>query len=233
MKTLLILSFVMGMICVLLGIFLKKYPQYMSGYDKDNPPSAEQMTRLKYGFITAGILTVMGILFSFIFFESLPLMAAFLFTPIFLAAVYSVVLLKPKGWKIIASFITAILVGVFVLIGYSIQEPEVSVEGSSLKISGFYGETIPLDKIRAVSMMDSMPQIGFKTNGFGLGEVRKGYFKIAGMGTVKLILTTETKPLVRIDLDGNVLIFNTDDSTKTKRIYQTIRQAVEEKDISR
>lgn len=57
--------------------------------------------------------------------------------------------------------------GILGLVSYiGIQPNEVSISDNRLYISGFYGVKWPLDEITKVELVDTIPNIQVRTNGF-------------------------------------------------------------------
>lgn len=98
---------------------------------------------------------------------------------------------------------------VVVLFIYGLNENKLFLNESKIRISGMYGETINHGDIVAVELIDSMPKIKFKSNGFAIGEIHKGYFKTNEGERVKLILNSNQKPLIVFyKLNGEKLFFS-------------------------
>lgn len=84
---------------------------------------------------------------------------------------------------------------------------------ASLRISGMYGETISLSEIQSFALIDTLPKITFRENGFAMGRISKGYFRTADKERVKLILNTKTPPYILIT------------KTNGRKIYYSARNA--------
>lgn len=132
--------------------------------------------------------------------------------------------IKKSNTIIIAStVIFTLLIVVFLFL--SSQEPSVLIENNNVKITGLYGESIPIDNIEEFSLSESIPSIIFRSNGLGLGKIKKGYFKAEGLGTVKLFLQNSKKPYIHlIDKTGNHYFINMKEPDKTSDTYSFIRK---------
>lgn len=76
------------------------------------------------------------------------------------------------------------------------------IQADALRIGGIYGETLPRSSLRSVQLVDTLPHIKWKTNGFATGSAKKGYFRTRDGHTVKLMLNRSEAPyllLTRID----------------------------------
>ena len=118
-------------------------------------------------------------------------------------------------------FFVVIIVVIPVL--YFSAETKVTVENRNIQISGIYGQTIPFDNIEEVNLLDTMPEIVRRTNGYSFLSVKKGYFKTGGGRTVKLFLHSSEPPYLRVsDKSGESVFINYKDSGLTERVYGEI-----------
>lgn len=92
--------------------------------------------------------------------------------------------------------ISLLLIGTIFISG--IAEGRIEISGDKLEIGGMYGESIGLKEIKTFTLIDELPGIRMRKNGFALGDTRKGYFKTDDGETVKLLLNSSIKPLIMI-----------------------------------
>lgn len=122
-----------------------------------------------------------------------------------------------------------ILVGVLVFLVYLFSatknEAEVVVNGTSFEVKGMYGGTFSLKDISSIELKDTMPAVGAKTNGSGLGETMKGYFKVEGLGECLLFIDADNGPYLFITVGGKHIIMSYKDGEKTKQVYQELLDA--------
>jgi hypothetical protein len=77
-----------------------------------------------------------------------------------------------------------------------------------LEISGPYGEKIRMTDIASVAVVDSLPDVKLKKNGFALGRIAKGFFLLENGETIKLLLDGKGGPYLRImRITGEALYF--------------------------
>ncbi|MGB5243180.1 MAG: DUF3784 domain-containing protein [Lutimonas sp.] len=138
---------------------------------------------------------------------------------------------NPSGFKRIAS-VLVILVSlglVIYLMFEGNQEHDLIITADSVQVKGMYGEQIYFDDIAAVKLLDQLPEISKKSNGFAMGSVRKGYFKTAGNEKVKLLLHGDQLPLIFIQkTDGNKFYFSSK-SSDNRSLYQILEKQVKPK----
>lgn len=83
------------------------------------------------------------------------------------------------------------------VVWYQGRHMEVVVSNEGLRVrSGFYSVSIPLQQIREVIVADSLPRITRRTNGYAVGDVRRGHFRLDSLGDAMLFLTLRHPPYV-------------------------------------
>ena len=87
----------------------------------------------------------------------------------------------------------------------------------------YYRESIPLDQISHVQLIEATPKIKLRTNGIAIGEIKKGYFSTDTLGNIKLIVHKDKKPFLHIETENKRhIIINFRDPNKTLDIYNSI-----------
>lgn len=124
----------------------------------------------------------------------------------------------------------ALLIGIILLVagllwlGY--KENKFIIQNNTLTITGIYGETIPVSQIRSTALVDEIPKISLKTNGFALGNASKGYFKTKSGERVKLLLNKKQAPYLLLVTNEGRKIYYSSDSARTKRSYTELLSVV-------
>lgn len=109
----------------------------------------------------------------------------------------------------------------------STQDLDVTVAEGRLKISGSYGETIPLDSISTVMLVDKMPYIERRTNGYSFNGVALGRFETADGRSLTLHSYSGDGPFVRVVTRGGRHVYlNSRDSGLTRKAYALIRSGL-------
>lgn len=222
MKTLLslIIPYILGAIFITIGFLSRKYPQLIAGYDKKKPLSQDTIELIKNSLIIAGLTTIVGCT-VFGFLNWFFLFYIFLIAPSFAAPIFFGI--KTKSSTITVVFLSVILVLIIAFGYYSLQEPMITTDNDKATISGLYGETLLLNDIKQIDLTDSIPRIGIRTNGFSLGEVKKGYFRLEGVNNVKLFLSSDQPPFIIIKTTDRILILNHKEPSSTKADYENIK----------
>lgn len=128
---------------------------------------------------------------------------------------------------VVVLLLVLISLGIGVALYNSGQPAEFSIQGGSLEISGMYGQTIPLDAINNVELLDTMPQITRKNNGLDVAYVRKGRFSLAGQGQAILNVNISKPPFIRLDTDSGLFFINGGTSEQTQELYHDILEQLD------
>jgi len=92
--------------------------------------------------------------------------------------------------------LVSILVFIIRLIAYGFKENKLIFDSQKIEFKGNYGEILQNEQIKSIEIENELPKIILKTNGFALGEIRKGYFKTENGEVIKLILNSTQKPYI-------------------------------------
>ena len=125
-------------------------------------------------------------------------------------------------------------IGVWILVGtlifvvglleYGFTENRITFDSEHIEFKGSYGEIIPKSDIQTIELVDELPKIAMKTNGFALGTINKGYFRTKSGEKVKLILNSENKPIILLTkTDGKKIYYSAKDRSN-KEIMDEIRE---------
>jgi Domain of unknown function (DUF3784) len=118
-----------------------------------------------------------------------------------------------------------LMVAVFALIGglsfIGYQKNELIVSKNSFQITGMYGDTWKRDKIETVELLDEMPEVTWKINGFGLSTKAKGVFKVKGYGRSLLFIEKES-PYIYVSVDDQHLFINGGSPEETRLWYEEL-----------
>lgn len=124
------------------------------------------------------------------------------------------------------------LVATLAFLGYlfvqGLGEDKLLVGDNAIILEGSYGAELQAGDIRNVSLVDNLPPIAMKSNGFALGAIRKGYFRTRDGETVKLILNSNQMPCIQITLTTGEKIYYTAADVAAETVYDQIRGAFPE-----
>lgn len=125
---------------------------------------------------------------------------------------------------------TVILVGtlLFVLgiLVYGLNNNELSFDSEKIVFEGSYGETLTTSQIQSIELVDRLPNISIRTNGFSLGTIRKGYFKTRNGETVKLILNSDNTPILLLTKNDGQKIYYSAKDRSNANLVEEIRKVM-------
>ena len=111
---------------------------------------------------------------------------------------------------------------VAILMIFSSQPTKVSFLEEGLQVHGMYGEIYAWESIDEIVLMETLPNIEWRTNGSALGSHLKGNFITTEFGAVKLFVNERKAPFVYLQSNGKIAIFNLADAEKTEDVYEEI-----------
>lgn len=228
-----------SLLFVVLGILIKYFKWYwlISGYNTMSPEKKKNVDAQGLGkFIGNSMFVIAGIFLLGVFINSMGyvwgiaaasvLMVLYIICILIAAQKYDHNKKAPKDRVILIVVITflVMVLGSTAALMYSGSRPvQVEITSEHVGIKGAYGITIPVSRIRDISLKDSMPEVLAKTNGFNAGGVLKGNFRVEDLGDVKLFVQSEEGRYVYIvTADGNTVIINYRDEQLTRELYEKL-----------
>jgi hypothetical protein len=133
---------------------------------------------------------------------------------------------KGKGSNIGIGILIAALIFILALMALGTRENEMRISNEKITIDGMYGEEIAVSGILSVCLVDSLPLITLRTNGFGLGNIRKGYFMTSNGIDVKLIMNSGNNPCILITKNSGEEIFYSAREIPNKTIFAEIQKKI-------
>jgi hypothetical protein len=124
------------------------------------------------------------------------------------------------------AIIILIIVAVFIFGSnyYDSLPTKINMKETQFEINGAYGFSINYSDISAIDTISQMPHIETRTNGFALGKVCKGYFRLTDIGSASLFINFGVSPFVRLVLkNGRVIFFNIKDRQSTIETFEKIK----------
>ncbi|MGP4060689.1 DUF3784 domain-containing protein [Halobacillus sp. H74] len=103
------------------------------------------------------------------------------------------------------------------------MENEVIITEESFEVSGMYGVEWPMEEITSVELLDTMPEIIVKTNGFAAAGQLKGRFRLEDpYNGILLFVQKNEGPFLYVSSKDDHLILSRDESSRTKEIYESL-----------
>lgn len=233
----------------LMGLAVHRFKWYflISGYNTMNKEKkanvdVESLGKLMgmYGYLNGLVFLIVGILYGL----NIKISGALAFGFFIISTVYLLVkaqkydhnlfdeegkFKKSAKKELIIPLVIAgvVLIGVSILMVFSLKPTKISYLEEGLEIHGMYGETYAWEEIESFELLESLPKIEMRTNGSAVGSHLKGYFRTTEYGKVKLFVNAKTPPYVYFSVEGNKVIFNLDDSQMTEEAYNEILDRID------
>lgn len=252
----LILGLIPVMLLLLSGIAIKYHKAYwlISGYNKMSEEKKKNVDIKNMGEFIANILFIMSgtiLIASLLMFLNQTLASVFMYWLLIPVSIYLVIRVQiydgnkkelddttqtvPKVIIGVTVSSLALIMAVFGTLIYLSNKPaEYFIQNDTLRISGQYGEDINFSDIIGITLEKQIPEIEFRANGFSLGNIMKGDFKLKDIGHADLFLDdTENPPFIFIKLNDGLLILNTDKSAATKELYDKLLESWKQNNVSK
>lgn len=232
------MNYIIGLFLILTGFLVKLFPNLIAGYntmpkeEKANVDVKGLSSHLRNGMLIIGLLVMLAPpLFNWLGFPSIANLSMF-FT-IFGGVILTVITAqkfnhnKPnksslKGNWVVIPVISAAILFTFGLIVYASFSTKIEIGNENLKITGIYSTEIEISSIETVELVESLPRITLKTNGFNFGKILKGNFKTEEYGVVKLYLESFDEPSLLIVYDDGKRVYINLKKFDSKEAYKAI-----------
>jgi len=132
---------------------------------------------------------------------------------------------KDAGWsrrvRVIGGGIAALVIVSIAWMFYAhTQPPSIELSGEHFEVaSGLYSAEIPLAAVRSVTLVDELPRIAMRTNGFAAGGTLRGYFRLEEWGRGRLFINRRTPPYVVVRTADSFVVVNFEDGARTRELY--------------
>ncbi|MCX6213303.1 DUF3784 domain-containing protein [Spirosoma sp.] len=91
------------------------------------------------------------------------------------------------------------------------KSSELKLNGQTLEITGSYGFTLNKPEIYQQGLVDQLPLIAYKANGFAAGDYAKGRFKTKDGRTIWLFVNKKSRPFLLIKSTKGDIYYNHDE----------------------
>lgn len=133
----------------------------------------------------------------------------------------------PRKLAIVLSIVlgVAVLVGVGVMLAVESRPPRITNGPTSLRVdSAMYDDEIADAEIEQVTLLDTLPPIRSRTNGFALGSLLRGSFELADGRKARIYVDADAPPFVEVRHSDGLLIFNAERADDTRSICAALRE---------
>ena len=219
----------------IVSLFAQKHPNIIAGFKWSNTPEGieldKQWLKIFYRIMTlASIITLIGSLFGillksdilFILFLSLPS----LFSSIYIATLRS----KMPTTKVKHNNRRkSIMIALSIIVLFSIpifypyyKDLNVILKSDHIEITGIYGTNIEYDSIAQIQLLNSLPHISYRSNGYSIGPVNLGNFKEVNGNMLKLFTHSDSCFIYIKNKNDTVYYMSKKRYNDTKILYQNI-----------
>lgn len=125
---------------------------------------------------------------------------------------------------------TYVIVIIALLLVYvvSSRENTVQLETDRLTIKGIYGTVVSLGDITDIRLLESLPTVERRTNGISLGTIQKGFYRLTGYPSARLLIHDTKEQILMIETGTTAIFINFKDPAKTISLYTQVAAAISE-----
>lgn len=106
-------------------------------------------------------------------------------------------------------------------------EHKVVMDAENLIINTVFGIEQKLADIEDVKLLEAIPKIKAKTNGFDIKDIRRGEFNLEDLGDGRLYIHLESKLFVWIKTSDSYIIINFTNEGSTRELYEGLQEYLE------
>jgi hypothetical protein len=101
------------------------------------------------------------------------------------------------------------------------EASELVLKDNVLEIKGSFGVTLTKQEIVDQKLLNELPEISYKSNGFAAGDYAKGSFKLKNGKEVKLYVNKNVSPIILLNTSKGDVYYNSDKGSGSE-IYKKI-----------
>ncbi len=104
------------------------------------------------------------------------------------------------------------------------QPPSIDVSNLRFEVgTGLHSADVPLAEIQSVTLVNELPRVLTRTNGFSSGRVLRGNFVLEQWGRGKLFINRNSPPYVVVRTRDSFVVVGFADATRTRDLYDQLR----------
>ncbi|EEH97491.1 MULTISPECIES: DUF3784 domain-containing protein [Clostridium] len=224
------------LIFIVLGVAISKYKCYwlISGYNTQSKEEkarvdiekvAKHMGRMCY--LIAFIIFIGAIVSDYFEISIIP----FVIILIIIIFGYLIYLQRfDHNKKSKAEIIVMIVIGfitfsiLIITFSFGNEPNDLIIKDEAIVIDGSYGTTLKRKDIKSIELVDDIPEIGIRSNGYSDGGViKKGDFKLKSGEKVKLYIQSNKGPYIKISTINFDVYINYKDVSLTKQSFNNLK----------
>ncbi len=121
------------------------------------------------------------------------------------------------------SFMFIVFMAIVAMFFYSLQDNQIEINDNIVKIKGDYGMDLKTNEIKSIELVNELPEISIKTNGFALQTIKKGNFKTKNGENVKLLINSVKQPIIYITTNTNQKIYYSSKDNSNQKIFDQLK----------
>jgi len=128
---------------------------------------------------------------------------------------------------VIFLLVITVMVGSMLFIGS--REPKIVIDNNYITVQRMYSTKIAREEVLSVELRETMPKVLNKENGFDLGNILRGRFKLEGFGSTMIYVHKDKSPFIFIKTQNSVVIINSRNKDMTEELYNKLRSELANK----
>jgi hypothetical protein len=130
-----------------------------------------------------------------------------------------------KSLNFIIGGVVLFIIVLFTL--YGNMETKITMKNDTIEIGGMYGGLINYGEIAEIDTLTWIPKIEFKSNGYSFASIRKGYFRIKGIGEAMVFADCSVTPMIKLTLKNQEVYFlNFKKRQSTINLYEDLKTKI-------
>ncbi len=129
---------------------------------------------------------------------------------------------RKRGYWITGSIALLVVGGITALTVYAFIPNQVTITEGHLEISGMYGGEWTQEEIQEVTLLEEMPPVNVRVNGFAMTNLSKGKFRVEGYGTALLFLRGDARPVLYVSTEDEEIFMNGEDEGQVRGWYEEL-----------
>jgi len=135
---------------------------------------------------------------------------------------------KTRPWVrwVVAAVVLAVAALAILPVVVQMRPPVVTVRAHGFEVkSPFYGQGYRAEDVTSIELLDRLPVVEARTNGFSGSGLLRGWFRVRGLGEGKLFLDVGNAPWILVRLREGFVILGLDAPERTRALYEEMARA--------
>lgn len=129
-----------------------------------------------------------------------------------------------KFRKTLLNLVIALIIIAFASFSLGFNENNLLMREKFIKITGPYGEKIPVNEINSIELTSRRPSLSRKMFGTSTGNRLKGYFATGKGEKIKVIINSNITPWILITKKSDEKIYYSSNRKSNKDIYKLLQR---------